>query len=686
MNQKQTTQKVANHHISNSISFSYKEGSILLGVFAEGKKGRKGYGLRYLQPLVKEWLDQMTHPQEKYWIGCVEEDALCTFMVQLSEQPYIAKWYLTQQLFQHLSEKTRICKRLFTGDWQYWVEDGNEKHADRVVFKKFSLFIITKAGKNSAQLMVSYEGSSSVLKSNVQSLVRKFRLDTHLIGQVIFEKRSRSYAHLKDEFRLQSECLHPILRREMAAQLRMDFPFSKEAYKLKKAYEEIEIFRQQFLNNEEIKYILPLSDRWSSVPLRFIQKIAYGGRLLQFGGEKVESDIYRGFSQNGPFLLPKAPHYKVFFIYCESGKSIKSTLEKHLGEEAGYQSLQEISHMDLVYDADLDIYVESSSDIVERVETHIKQLEKESDTQYFAFYISPYGKFDNKPAHKKVYYRVKELLLKRGIMSQSIEQEKNRGKNLNYFMPNIAMAMVAKFGGIPWKLARETEKELIVGFGAFRSSNKKKPFVGSAFCFDNEGRFQEFDCFAAEEEWALVGMLGEAIKNYRQQYRHVKRLIIHYYKELNNKEMEQVEALLEQLEENIPVIVVRINNSFKHKELAWNSKHPQYLPLNGSYIHLRYQDYLLHINENEGVGTECKTAPYPMKVSLQSNVAGLVNDPELVRQLMQQLYDFSLLHWRSIKQPRLPVTIAYPQMLARIFPYFDAEVLQELGRTRLWFI
>jgi hypothetical protein len=53
---------------------------------------------------------------------------------------------------------------------------------------------------------------------------------------------------------------------------------------------------------------------------------------------------------------------------------------------------------------------------------------------------------------------------------------------------------------------------------------------------------------------------------------------------------------------------------------------------------------------------------------------------------MQQLYDFSLLHWRSVNQPRLPVTLAYPQYLARIFPHFKAETLQEVGKTSLWFL
>lgn len=83
---------------------------------------------------------------------------------------------------------------------------------------------------------------------------------------------------------------------------------------------------------------------------------------------------------------------------------------------------------------------------------------------------------------------------------------------------------------------------------------------------------------------------------------------------------------------------------------------------------------------------QVKKAAYPLKVSLQSNRAGLFKDKALVQELMQELYDFSLLHWRSIMQPQLPVTLAYPQYLSRIFPQFEAEILQGIGRISLWFL
>jgi hypothetical protein len=157
---------------------------------------------------------------------------------------------------------------------------------------------------------------------------------------------------------------------------------------------------------------------------------------------------------------------------------------------------------------------------------------------------------------------------------------------------------------------------------------------------------------------------------------------------LNKREFKQVEKLLDSFDADIPIIVIRINNTFNHKELVMDFNHPKYLPVNGSYYHLQYHDYLLYFNERLEVAQSfVKSAKYPLKVSLQSNKPGLFDEnPDLVGRLMQQLYDFSLLHWRSVSQPRLPVTIAYPQYLARVFPRFEAESLQGIGKTSLWFL
>jgi len=64
----------------------------------------------------------------------------------------------------------------------------------------------------------------------------------------------------------------------------------------------------------------------------------------------------------------------------------------------------------------------------------------------------------------------------------------------------------------------------------------------------------------------------------------------------------------------------------------------------------------------------------------------MVEDFELIKQLVDQVYQFSRMYWKSISQQNLPVTTAYPEMVAKIFPYFAYNTLPEFGKENLWFL
>jgi hypothetical protein len=79
---------------------------------------------------------------------------------------------------------------------------------------------------------------------------------------------------------------------------------------------------------------------------------------------------------------------------------------------------------------------------------------------------------------------------------------------------NIASAILAKAGGIPWRLERPAEEELVIGVGAFKSNTIGVRYIGNAFVFSNNGEFREFDCIRASESW----MLAPKIKLILQEY------------------------------------------------------------------------------------------------------------------------------------------------------------------------
>lgn len=77
---------------------------------------------------------------------------------------------------------------------------------------------------------------------------------------------------------------------------------------------------------------------------------------------------------------------------------------------------------------------------------------------------------------------------------------------------------------------------------------------------------------------------------------------------------------------------------------------------------------------------------FPIKVSIKATKEELLQDVEVTQELIDQVYQFSRMYWKSTNQQSLPVTIKYPEMVAEIYPHFQHDKLQDFGRESLWFL
>lgn len=64
----------------------------------------------------------------------------------------------------------------------------------------------------------------------------------------------------------------------------------------------------------------------------------------------------------------------------------------------------------------------------------------------------------------------------------------------------------------------------------------------------------------------------------------------------------------------------------------------------------------------------------------------LLEDDVLIEKLIDQVYQFSRMYWKSVSQQNIPVTIAYPEMVANIFSHFKQDYIPEFGKDNLWFL
>jgi hypothetical protein len=56
-----------------------------------------------------------------------------------------------------------------------------------------------------------------------------------------------------------------------------------------------------------------------------------------------------------------------------------------------------------------------------------------------------------------------------------------------------------------------------------------------------------------------------------------------------------------------------------------------------------------------------------------------------VLELLTQVYQFSRLYWKSLRQQNVPITIKYPEMVAQIAPRFNNGVPDD-AKDALWFL
>ncbi len=284
-------------------------------------------------------------------------------------------------------------------------------------------------------------------------------------------------------------------------------------------------------------------------------------------------------------------------------------------------------------------------------------------------------------------YQLKEELLYSGISSQVILEDTINDRGFLWSMNNIGIAILAKIGGIPWRLNRMINDELIVGVGAFTSSTRRAKYVGNAFCFNNEGVFKDFNCFRSDDIEALAVFIRKAIFKYKIDYgENAKRLVIHFYKKMSDNELEPFIKILNDFNWQIPIIIITINKTDSNDYVAFDVSTNHLMPLSGTILPIGKNQYLLFNNAWYNRNYKPDGFHFPVKLSFSSTHPEVLESKETIQELIDQVYQFSRMYWKSNKQQNLPVTIKYPEMAAELFSHFEHSTLPEFGQKNLWFL
>lgn len=614
-------------------------------------------------------------------------DKEAVISVDLTKCTRFAKHYYAWLIYKHFKTVADVVNSNFVRDLEVWFHDKKETTTEYNAYKVFTLRVQIARNAATPELIISYDGISLVHKKSIIDL----DIETTMFKRVVYEKQIYKYDKLPDEAKYHWENVYPILSNTLKYALNIPVQPKRNGTNRYKVYKSnLDYFIGTFIKAKPFSSIIPLSDgNYFKVETIRIKNTTPGSNRLQFGQDKTDIVPYTGLINNGPYSHCPFAHVNMFFICHESEKDKANLLYTYFKD--GYKNFPKLNQLLKVpvniIKADQITFTNNENPLPE-IRQSLFSKSFDPNIHYIAIYLSPFSKNHPDIAKRQYYFQVKEELLKYGITSQVIETTKISDPNYNYSLVNIGVAILAKLNGVPWRLHRTLHNELVVGVGAFKSVNSSSRYIGSAFCFSNDGHFKGFECYSQNDMYKLAGSISKAIKNYRKQNTEVKRLVIHFYKTMSNRELEPIKKELQEMGLDIPVIIITINKTESKDLVLFDLNCPELIPVSGTFISIGRNQFLL-CNNTRYENTLPKSTegfPFPIKLSMSASDNKLLEDDKLIKDLIDQVYQFSRMYWKSVRQQNLPVTIKYPEMVAEIFPHFESNTMPEFGKNNLWFL
>lgn len=602
----------------------------------------------------------------------------------------IKKFYNRQINYFFKKVKNQIVRKGFINENQIWVPSAKHSTREFAVYEKFSLKVQLCSVSNYPELVLSYDGKSKVMKQSVAALVKQ--VSPTSFGKLIKEKQIWTHDDLAKLEEPGYEKAYPVLNWRLRNALGIEPEPIIKGNRYKSYYKLIQTFYDYFLNKEEFKEIIPLHETgFLKVDQSLIAEINDESNDLAFKDNKKGRTPKTDFRTLKPF--EKSPHENIhlFFIYHKDDEATKDKLKNYF--ENGHSFYKGLyGYAGILYHTDKDLSIQFSNkanplpEIQEFFDTHQFNTPQ---IKYLAIYLTPYTKAETRLQHDRIYVRVKEMLLNRNIACQSVEPETVEETNFVFSLTNMSVAILAKLDGIPWRLHTPVKNELIVGIGAFRHYADNVQYLSSAFSFDNTGHFNCFDYFMKHEIDVLAGCIAAKVKEFAALSGSPERLIIHFYKRMNEEEVQHIGRALKELQlpHPIPIFIITVNKTEAKDIVAFDTAWSELMPYSGTYIDIGNKKFLLFNNSRYRTGFSKQDGfPFPVKLSIDCTDEQQLKNEKVIDELINQVYQFSRMYWKSVIQQNLPVTVKYPEMVAEIAPYFENTEIPLFGKNSPWFL
>ena len=277
---------------------------------------------------------------------------------------------------------------------------------------------------------------------------------------------------------------------------------------------------------------------------------------------------------------------------------------------------------------------------------------------------------------KQLYYHVKGLTLRYGVLSQVYTERTERLILLSreaFPLLNLSLNIFCKAGGVPWALYDGTGANVIIGLNWSFSRDIEARRTGPickifayAHTFDEGGVYQRMygAVIHRPEEYirALKALMNRALIESRRKSGIIERIVIFTAKRLRKSQIRELSRVCS----DISLIIALITDTIRIR--AFDTLNESYTISRGTYLIIDdrrafYAPYgTLEVLPHGGVimGT-----PILIKIELLHPIQSARENKALLRTLVNISHGLSAMNWRTFRgMSRMPVPLYYAKLVA----------------------
>ncbi|UIO95442.1 hypothetical protein LYZ41_14690 [Elizabethkingia miricola] len=414
-----------------------------------------------------------------------------------------------------------------------------------------------------------------------------------------------------------------------------------------------------------------------------------------FSNKSTANSQFQGIRNYGP--LQKIDKEVIFaFIFEERFKSFANELFLSLTGKSNpgtFPGFEQMFGVKISTNNVKKISIEgfSNEELLKIVDTVKTLQDSEPNKKIIGIYIEDYAIDVEDNAASNHYYYLKYNFIKNNLALQVVNYRKLGERNsLKWSTSNVALAMFAKMGGIPWVVKPSNNNCLILGVGSSHKRDVETGLITKYFaytvCLDSSGLYKTLEVLADETTEAnylenlknnLVKILNDGrMENY-------KTCVLHLPFKIKHKEISAISEAIQQIN-NIDFVAIKVNLDNKYFGYSF---HNTLVPYESSFVKLSRSEYLVWF---EGLlyGKEVVDKRLSNPVHIQFlNLDNSKGFDE--RKYLQDVLNLSGANWRGFNAKSIPISIYYSQIIAKYteaFEMIDGYEENSISNDKPWFL